>query len=207
MSAPTATEVREFLEGYGITESKLSDDWITNRINYNIIPFIQRVTGMSFEGEETIIEYHSGRGESTLLLNNRNAKELVSLSYVTGGDEGSDIGLGGVILITGEGIVKAVNNVNEGGSSTTFRKGDKNIKVSYTLGESDYPNDIKEAITYLTAEFLLGIIGARTGGGSLTVQGFGRNYGQRGKYQDIRNDLKRQAMTILKTYTSSVVGG
>jgi hypothetical protein len=53
---------------------------------------------------------------------------------------------------------------------------------------------------------LLGFIGARTGGGSLGVSAWNRGYGIRGKYQDIRNDLARQALDILKNYSTGVVG-
>ena len=191
-----ASDIYEFLEGYGITNIQLSPTWLQNRLNNFIIPFVQRITGMSFSGEENITEY----------LSKKNATTLVSIAYVQGGDILSEIGLGGVQLVEG-GIIKAVSNIYEGGTSTIFRRGNRNVKVIYTCGESDYPSDVKEAILYLAAEQALGFIGARTGGGSISVQGFGRTFGERGKWQDIRNDLKRQAMFLLKSYMTGVVGG
>jgi hypothetical protein len=200
-----ASDIYEFLEGYGITNTQLSPTWIQNRLNNFVIPYIERLTGMSFDGSENVTEYLSGSGEGILMLSKKNATALVSLEYVSGNDVLSEIGLGGVVLIEG-GIVKAVSNVNEEGTSTIFRRGNRNVKVVYTVGEDDYPVDVKEAIIYLASEQALGFIGARTGGGSINVQGFGRNFGQRGKWQDIRNDLKRQAMVLLKPYMTGVVG-
>jgi len=205
MAVPTPTEIRTFLEGYGITDSILSDEWLTARMTGLVIPYIERITGMSFDGEENITEYLSGSGEGILMLPNRNVTSLVSIEYVSGNDALSEIGLGGVVLAEG-GIIKATSNVNEGGTSTIFRRGNRNVKVVYKAGEADYPAKVKEAMMYLSAEQALGFIGARTGGGSLSVQGFSRSFGERGKWQDIRNDLKRQAMFILKSYMTGVVG-
>jgi hypothetical protein len=205
MAVPTATEIREFLEGYNITASILSDDWMNKRRDRFIVPQVKLITGVPFDGVIEKVEHLSGTSTDTLMLSNRNATSLVRVEYVSGGDNDSEIGLGGLILIEG-GIIKKVSNQNEGNLVGYFRRGKRNIKVTYTLGESDYPDDIKEAIIYLCAEQLLGFVGARTGGGSISVEAYGRNYGNRGKYQDLRNDLKRQAMAILREYISSVTG-
>ena len=74
------------------------------------------------------------------------------------------------------------------------------------MGSSTIESDLKRAVIKLCAESALGFVGARTGGGSITVQGFSRNFGNRGKYQDIRNDLSRQAWAVIKKYMTSVVG-
>lgn len=206
MAAPTANEIRaSFLTDYGISVSVLSDTWIEDERDYIVIPFVERITGMKFTGEENITEYLSGTGEGLLMLSRKNVTELVSLAYVAGGDIDSSIGLGGVQLLNG-GIIKAVSNITEGGTTTLFRRGNRNIKVVYKVGESDYPNEIKRAISYLVAESALGYVGAATGGGSINVQGFGRNFGERGKFQDARNDYKRRAMFILNSYKTHVVG-
>lgn len=199
------SEIYEFLEGYGITNITLSPTWLQKRLDGFIIPYVERITGMAFDGEENITEYLSGSGEGILMLSRKNATSLVSIAYVQGGDVVSEIGLGGVQLIEG-GIIKAVSNVYEGGTSTIFRRGNRNVKIIYKVGESDYPSDVKEAMLYLAAEQALGFIGARTGGGSISVQGFSRTFGERGKWQDIRNDLKRQAMFLLNKYKTHVVG-
>ena len=205
MAAPTGSEIKAFLNGYDITDLVIPDAWLNGRMNGIIIPFVRKVTGMSFSGEESITEHLSGTGEGILMLSRKNVTSLVSLEYVQGGDVTSNIGLGGVKLLEG-GIIKAVSNVNEGGTSTVFRRGNRNVKVVYKCGLSDYPDEVKEAMLYLASEQLLGFLGAQTGGGSITVQGFSRNFGERGKWQDIRNDLKRQAMFILKSYMTGVVG-
>ena len=205
MAAPTATDVREFLEGYGISTSILSDTWIENRMFNSIIPHVRNKTGLTFDGEQNVTEYLSGNGESILMLSSPNVTSIVSIDYVLGGDVYSNISLAGVELLEG-GVLKAISNVTEGGSSTLFRKGNRNVKIVYKTGYADYPDDIKEAIVMLTCEFVLGFVGARTGGGALTVEGFSRNFGKRGKYQDIRNDLKRQAYSLLYKYMSNVVG-
>lgn len=77
------------------------------------------------------------------------------------------------------------------------------VKVRYTYG-GEYA-DVKRACTLLTASFVLGFIGASTGGGSLNVQGYGRNYGARGKYHDIRQEFDRNAYQILQKYVVGIV--
>lgn len=209
MSLPNATDVRDFLEGYGITSDILSDSWIDNRINNSIIPFVEKSIGRTVEGTDTVTEYLSGNGTSILMLSRKNITSLTSIEYVTGSDEDLDatISLDSVRLIEDQGILKSVANVTEGGVGTIFHKGNRNIKVVYTVGNATIEDDIKDACLMLCAEMCLGFVGARTGGGALSVQGFSRNFGMRGKYQDIRNDLKRLAFAILSRHMSSVVGG
>jgi len=200
------SSVRDFLEGYCVTSTILTADWIRKRRDNFIIPYAERLLGFDLAEENTITEYLSGKEREILMLSHKGVTELVSLEYVRGGDYDSSIGLGGVILIGDQGIIKSVSNISEGRSSTIFRKGTRNIKAVYKVGDVAVSADIEEALLYLLCEQLLGFLGARTGGGSLSVQGFTRNYGSRGKYQDIRNDLKRQAMGLLKKYISSVTG-
>jgi len=206
MGIPTATEIRTFLDGYNISASICPDAWIERRRDRFIIPLVERIIGRSVNAEDTNTEYVSGTGGPLIFLSARNITELVSLEYITGsGDVESNISVSSVELLDTEGIIKSVSNITEGGYSTLFMKGTKNIKVVYKVGGS-ITADLEEAITYLSAEQILGYVGARTGGGSINVQGFSRNFGERGRYQDLRNDLKRQAMALLKVYASAVVG-
>jgi len=206
MSIPTADEIRTFLNGYKITATLVPDAWIEARRDNFIIPIVERIIGRSVDAEDTNVEYVSGTGGPLLFLSTRNITELVSIEYVTGsGDIDSNISVASVRLIAEEGIIKAISNITEGGYSTLFMKGTKNVKVTYKVGGS-ITDDLKEAIIYLASEQILGYVGARTGGGALSVQGFSRSFGERGRYQDLRNDLKRQAMGILKVYSSAVVG-
>lgn len=205
MAAPTTEEIRALLEGYNITESVLSNTWIEKRRDNNVVPFVKRLTGLSFSGVTEKEEFLSGTNTHTLMLSSSNASELVRVEYVQGGDIGSEIGLGGLVLIEG-GIIRIVSNVYQGNVTSLFRKGKRNIKVTYKVGFADYPEDIKEAIKCLCSEQILGFVGARTGGGSLSVESYSRNYGSRGKYQDVRNDFKRTAMSLLQPYMTHVVG-
>ena len=52
MAAPTALEIRDFLEGYGITVTTLSDKWITARITNFIVPVIERIIKTKIDSEE-----------------------------------------------------------------------------------------------------------------------------------------------------------
>ena len=205
MPIPEASDIRDFLEGYNITLSILSDTWIENRISKNIIPFVERIIKTKVDSIDTYEEYLSGTGSDVLILSKRPIQSLTSISYIHGGDYTGQIGLSSVIVLKEEGILKCVANWAEGNYTSVFFKGNKNIKVIYTAGNIEIPDDLFEAILYLASEFILGFVGARTGGGSLTVQGFGRNYGERGKYQDIRNDLKRQGFSLLKKYMTGVI--
>jgi hypothetical protein len=56
------------------------------------------------------------------------------------------------------------------------------------------------------AEQALGQIADQTGGGDLTVSGFGRRYGDRGKYTNFRNQLARRALAQLRPEMTGVGG-
>lgn len=98
----------------------------------------------------------------------------------------------------------------EGGAirSIDYRQGivygifSPHVKVKYT---STIGEDVHRAEVLLTASFILGFIGASTGGGSLNVQGYGRNYGARGKYHDVRQELDRNAYQLLQKYVVGMV--
>lgn len=79
----------------------------------------------------------------------------------------------------------------------------EHVKVKYTYG-GEFA-DVHRACVLLTASFILGFIGSSTGGGSLNVQGYGRNYGARGKYHDIRQELDRNAYQLLQKYVVGIV--
>ena len=206
MPLPTPTEVREYLEGYGITDLVLSDDWISKRITRSIVPIIERITKTSLTSEISYTEFLSGTGKSTLLLSKRPINSLVSFTYVRNVDIDLIFNIASIEVLSQEGILKIKTSPIESGGIAVFRKGSKNIKVVYKAGFTTLPDDLHEAILLLSCEQLLGFVGARTGGGSLTVQGFSRNFGERGKYQDIRNDLKRQGISLLNSYMTGIVG-
>lgn len=206
MSLPTAADIKEFLEGYCITSEILTNTWIEKRRDSFVVPYVERITRQSFSGVATVTEYYSGNGKNILILNRKPVIAVTEIRYVLGSNNISILNLGNIEVVQSEGILKAKRNYEESFYLPVFAKGDYNIKVTYTYGYATCPDDIKEAIIYLCAEQALGFIGARTGGGSITMQSYGRNFGERGKYQDIRNDLSRQAHAILSPYMTSVIG-
>lgn len=202
---PTVQECRDHLEGYNITTSILSTAWITDEMTYNVLPMVEQITG-DLSAAETITDYLSGNGGKTLILHRRNSTiTLVSITLVSSSDIIGTIPLTSVELIAKEGILRAKTLISEGLYFPLFPHGQKNIKVVYTIGGS-VPDDIEMAIKKLTCITMLDNLEGRTGGGALTVQGFSRQYGDKGKYTNIRNRLNRAATTILKRYTSAVVG-
>lgn len=205
MALPTATEIRDNLEGYNITTSIMSDTWIINKMNRIVVPFVQNFIRRSVSAEEEITEYHSGTGRDLLLLNRRNINSIVRIELVSGTDIDATINLSSIQLIPEEGTLKVKSGINQYYNYRVFPKGEKNIKVIYKIGGT-LPDDIKETIIYLTNIKMLAYIEGRTGGGDINTQGWSRNHGNMGKYTNIRNTLNQDAMAILRRYSTGIVG-
>ena len=184
----------------------INQSWIEKRRDNFVVPYVERVTRQSFGSIKSVVQFYSGNGKNYLLLNKKPIVALTEIRYVLGGSNFTILNLQNIQVVASEGILKAKRNYEEAYYLPVFARGDYNIQITYTYGYADCPEDVKEAVMYLCAEQILGFIGARTGGGSLTMQSYGRNYGSRGKYQDIRNDLSRQAYALLSPYMTSVVG-
>lgn len=206
MPLPAAADVRALLENYQITAAVVSDNWINARIANLVVPTVQKWTRQNFNGVQTDTEYYSGNGTSILVLRRRPIVDLVSISYTNIPSNQFYISPLAIQIINAEGILKARANFNEANYVPIFAKGDKNLRVSYTYGFTDYPSDVFEAVASLAAERVLGHVGSMTGGGSVTMQQYGRNFGNKGKYSDIRNDLVAQAMSLLRPYMTGVTG-
>lgn len=205
-------EIYDYLEGYGIDTDVISSKWVAKRITNIIVPWINTHTRLNFNSEEEITEYLSGTGLETLQLSRAPINELVSLTYVNTIEVVGNI-VNTVVLDNEHGILIAKTNPNEGVFNRVFRKGNKNIKVVYKVGYNNFIDndgneivDIKEAIVYMACKQVLIQIGARTGGGALSQQAWSRNYGPRGKYNDIINDLDMMAHAIIRKYMTGVVG-
>ena len=203
-SIPTATEIRAHLEGYNITTSIISDAWIEDERDNSVIPMVEQIVG-SLSAEETKTEYYSGNGTDTLILNRRNINEITEIQYVNYSGELGIVSINSVELIEDQGILKAKANIDEGLYHVLFSKGNKNIKVTYKIGGT-VADDIEMAVKKLCAITILDNLEGRTGGGALTVQGFSRQYGDKGKYTNIRDRLNRAAMVILRRYQTAVTG-
>ena len=187
----------------------MTNDWIEKRRDRFVVPWVENKCRQSFTGQKTVIEYHSGSGSTVLHLDTKPIVSVDEIEIVSGGVNSEYlIGPGSVEVISSEGILKARRNWDISAYAIPlFPKGTKNIKVTFTAGWDVMPNDISEALLYLMAEVALGQIANRTGGGGLTVQAFGRDYGARGKYTHQRDDLARQALGILNKYFTGSVGG
>ena len=202
---PVALDVYNYLEGFGINESVISEEWITNARDDEIIPFINHTLGFDIEAETEVTEYHSGNGTDILFLSRRNPTELVSIERVSGADITGSISLGAVELIADKGIIKATSGYPEYWGTKIFTKGQNNIKVVYKIGGT-LTTELALAVKKLMCILALDNIADRTGGGNLTVQGFSRNHGDMGRYTTMRKRLNNQAMEILNRHKSAVIG-
>lgn len=207
MAKPTTTEIRNFLEGYCIDTNNISNSWIEARRDNFVIPFIERITRIAFSGVQTYADYVSGNGTNILFLPRRNCITLISVKYVLGGDNQRVLNLANLEFIAQEGILKAKRNAVETWIMPVFPKGDRNMLVTYTAGYDDIsmPADIKESIIYRTASMILTFISSRSGGGDITIEGYSKSYGSRGKYGQIRDEIDRMSENILRKYITGVV--
>lgn len=208
MATPVPADVRDLLEQYNIDDTVLSDEWLENRRDKFIIPWAEKRTRQSLTEESQVTEYKSGTGSSILILDRKPIVSLDEIELVQGGGGDWNIDVTSIEVVKREGILKATANMLSSGTYLTplFPRGKYNIKVVYTYGFSSMPDDVAEAITYLMAEVALTQVANRTGGGALTVQGYSRNYGERGRYDNIRSELAAWAMSLLSPYFVGTVG-
>lgn len=203
MAMPTAKEVFALLEGYNV-ETQLSEDWVTDKMTGMVIPWVERKTKLTFSGISTITEYYSGTGNSILVLRRRPIVALLSISYTNIPSDQFFISPLAIQVIADEGMLKARANFNEANYVPIFARGERNLRIQYTYGFDEVPPDVAHAVKCLTAEKVLGHIASRTGGGGLSVQSFSRQYGSRGKFTDIRNELARDGIAALREYLTGV---
>jgi hypothetical protein len=190
-NAPAATGDFDAL----ITQFKaVSDAWIMKTRDCQVIPLIQNVTGISFDGIGEKKEWHNGTNPRFLFLNNRPVVEVKSINTTTT-DPYRD-SLAGLEVRKDEGVL-----ITRG----RFAKGEHNIVVEYTYGYAEVPAAVKQAVALITASLTLGFIASKTGGGSsVSTQGYSRSFGNRGKFTEIRNDFDRWAYALLKPYYSGI---
>ena len=205
MPLPDATAVRQYLEGYQITSSVLSDDWINNEIFNNVIPYIERYCRVSLMVKKQYTEWYSGNGASILMLNRRNIGTLDSIALVRGSDFLSYIALDAIDVDAAEGVLKARTRVSEGYYFSIFPKGENNLRITYTMAPAlDGP--LTQAILFLACNSVLALLADRTGGGNLSTEGWSRDFGNMGKFTNIRKRLDRMATSIMNDYRTSVIG-
>lgn len=187
--------------------SETTNEWITQRRDRTVIPWIERVTGQTITQTTEVEEYYSGNGSSILILNRRPVREITNITYTNIPAE-TQTGnlLESIELIQEEGILKSRVNFNEGSFDPVFANGKDNIKVRYIYGYSDTPDDLCEAVLLMTSTRVLNHIGSRTGGGRISQNSYSRDFGPRGKYTDVMNQMDADAFSIIRKYTSAVVG-
>ena len=153
-------------------------------------------------------ELYSGNGEDTLFLNRRNIVEIIKIEYVSAADIDQSISLSVVEVEKEKGILKSLKSQDSVVGSRVFAKGKDNVKVTYTAGfdESDTPKLVKSALLYRITVDVLTQIADRTGGGNQGTQGHSPNYGDDGKYTNIRKKLAIKAAQAMSKYRTGTVG-
>jgi hypothetical protein len=185
----------------------LSDNWLVATRDSQIIPVVRRFTGLSFDGVQRITEWHSGTGSTILFLDHRPIRRVHSISMVSTPPEWERVAPSSVETIPEEGILKTRFTWESSQAySSAFPRGTDNIKIDYEYGYDNVPPAVCRSVAMLTAAQALVMIGSRSGGGSLSVQGYSKNYGARGKYTDYINELERWADGLLRGYAMGMVG-
>jgi len=178
----------------------VTDGWLSDVRDNEVKPFLERVCRQKFDGIETVTEYYDGTGSSILALRRRPIIRVVSLSYTNVDSNLYYLSPTAMQVIADEGILKAKANFNESTYTPIFWKGQRNLRVIYQVGWATCPNDVAQAVKYLIAEAALGHVADMTGGGSLSTNGYSKDYGKRGRYTNARNSLARRAHAILRKY-------
>jgi hypothetical protein len=202
---PGPSDVRALLEGYGIDATVLGDGWFSDVLANEVAPIIERVCRQRFDAIETVVEYYDGTGSSVLVLRRRPVVRLLNLSYTNVDSNLYYLTPSAMQVIGDEGILKAKANFNESTYTPIFWKGQRNLRVTYQVGWATCPHDVAQAMKYFVAEAALGHVADQTGGGGLTVQGYGRDYGRRGRYTNVRNSLARRGYALLRKYMTGTI--
>jgi hypothetical protein len=179
-----------------------------NEIIDNQKLYINNVLGYNpFDGVNTITEIHSGTGHSTLILNRRPVETVTEIKVLSNNYYYYSISLSSIEIESKTGILKFTSNVSEGEYITSsFPRGNKNLKITYTVGAATPPDDIVNALILMSCSDILGNEAGYDGGGvSLSVVSYSKSYGTAGKYSEIRNQYMRTAGTLLKKYMTGIV--
>lgn len=202
---PTPADARAYLEGYCTSSALISDAWITDERDGNIVPMVNDFCRTNIGTPQTVTEYYSGHGDKILVLNRRNITSLVKVELIAAYNIIGPFSMNSLILEPNEGLLICRGNVMEGIYLSYFPRGERNIAVTYTYG-GVLPDDLAMAVKKLLCASILKQLSSRTGGGDLTVQGFGRRYSNQGKYGIYIKQLTSDGMMIMRRYYSGVVG-
>lgn len=212
----SAQKIRDLLEGYCVDSSMVTDQWIENRRDRMVIPWVQEKVGISMPATpgggvgpciSRVTEFHSGTASSILMLDHRQIVQVHSITLITNPSNWMFVSPTSVEIVADEGILK-LKTVLEAWTSyaAAFARGKYNIKIDYSYGYTELPDDVAEIVCLICASNLLAMVGARTGGGSPALSGYSRSYGERGKYHDARQELDRWAWALMRKYVTGVTG-
>jgi hypothetical protein len=178
----------------------VSDAWIQNTITDEIMPIIERMTRQKFDGLAQVTEYYDGTGSSIMILRRRPIVQLLQISYTNVDTNLYYLTPTAIQVIAEEGILKAKANFNESSYIPVFYRGDRNLRITYQYGYAECPGDVARAITLLAADLTLAHVANKTGGGNQGLPGISRDYGDKGKYTNIRRDFALRANSLLRKY-------
>lgn len=206
-SIPTAQDMRDELEGFCVDNTLLSDAWITSKRDKFVIKWIEKRTGLYLSSAQTITEYYDGNGENYMILNRKPVNSIIKVEYIDSVNFTRELTLTSFALLPNEGILKGIRTEYLlSNNYPIFPRGNRNIKVTMNVGYApgNLPDDLAEAVKLLTCEKMLAQLEGRTGGGDVGIQGYNKSYGSMGMYTHNRNDLTRQAYSLLATYMTGV---
>lgn len=183
----------------------MSTKWLMKRRDRMVVPIVERIVNFNLREVKEVTEYYSGTGERVMMLNRRNITEVTKIELLNNYLVDKFVDLGNIYLVPNQGIIKA--GITDEENNSYFPRGTRNIRITYKYGFTILPDDIHEAVLLLLCEVMLTQIAGSTGGGtSLGTAGYNKDFGERGKYTTIRNDITRTAMSLLNNYKTHVVG-
>ena len=190
-----------------ISYNIVSSGWIIDHRDNFVIPWMERKTRQSFYSTSQIEEIYSGNGTTTLVLNRRPVLSVEQIRYLVRETYYGSVDVTMIEVVGNEGIIRSLETTSiETTAVPIFPKGKYNIAVTYTYGYANLPELLQTAIKYFVAESILGQIADRTGGGNLSTQGWNRDWGERGKYTNYRNELAYKGLAAMQEYMTGVVG-
>lgn len=172
------------------------------------IASLEKVVGFSFVEIKTFEEVLDGTGREDLLLSRRFVREVVNIKLLNLPNQVLSIPTTAIEVISGRGNlrVRAINLEAYTMVAPIWPQGRNNIKITYTAGFSECPEDVSRAIILMTLSNMLGKEASYSGGGtSLSVTAWSKTFGPRGKYSEARNDYVIQARAIVSKYKTGVV--
>lgn len=202
-TAMTATGAVGEAAVYRMRQAAVLDGIVTDQV----WPWIQAKTRLSYNGTTQVREIYSGTGTSEMLLDRRWVNTVDKIELLTLPHDILSIPISSIEVIKERGAlrVRAINLESFTTLAPIWPKGDNNIAITYTYGFATPPAEVSKAAALLACSFFLAKEANVTGGGaSLSVEGWSRGWGKRGKFAEMRTDYAHQAMQLLKRYMTGV---